>query len=167
MFKTIVHWIINMIGYVLVALTIIVIAAPIFLTILFAIKSSGALNVESWNPEQRTHYERVLQITIPDTIEWVSFHEHHAFRDTTIIGELYATSQDYSIIFPSDKYPMDEDLEDPEDGQAVYVLKSLSEKITFRPGSSYKQYKYGHWEIVAEFPLDKNERIHVWFIYFL
>ena len=99
MFKKIVHWIINIIGYALVALTIIVIAAPILGLILFAIKYSGALNVNSWNPEQRTHYEKVFKITIPESIEWVRFQEWHGFRDTIFRGELYALQKNSSSFF--------------------------------------------------------------------
>ena len=61
MIKTIVQWIINLIGYALVFITVCAIIGPIAMMIVVAIKHSGALNVNSWNPEQRAHYEKVFK----------------------------------------------------------------------------------------------------------
>ena len=173
MFKKIVRWIINIIGYALVALTIIVIAAPILGLILFAIKYSGALNVNSWNPEQRTHYEKVFKITIPESVEWVQFREWHGFRDTIFRGELYATPEEFAQLFPPEKFPM-EDL--PAEDASFYVKECALDFKDDIPHAncSYKLYpdpdkEYDpkiRWEIVAEFPTDENERIHVWFVKF-
>ena len=173
MFKKIVHWIINTIGYALVALTIIVIAAPILGLILFAIKYSGALNVNSWNPEQRAHYEKVFKITIPESIEWVRFQEWHGFRDTIFRGELYVTPEEFVQLFPPERFPM-EDLPADEALSNVKDCDIEYQEDMLRPGCSYKKHQspfkkqsYGKiWEIVAEFPSDENERIHVWFVKF-
>ena len=153
----------------MVALTIIVIAAPILGLILFAIKSSGALNVESWNPEQRTHYEKVFKITIPESVEWVRFQEWHGFRDTIFRGELNATPEEFAQLFPPEKFPM-EDLPSEDAQSSLKILDPDDANNIPRPGCSYKGYtspfnseNHNIWEIVAEFPSDENELIHIWF----
>ena len=172
MIKTIAQWIINLIGYALVALTIIMIAAPILVLILYAIKFSGALNVNSWNPEQRTHYEKVFKITIPESVEWVQFREWHGFRDTIFRGELYATPEEFAQLFPPERFP----LEDLPADEALSYVKDCDidyKDDMLRPDCSYKKYEspysksnFNNWEIVAEFPSDEKERIHVWFVKF-
>ena len=169
MLKKIAQWIINIIGYALIALTIVVIAMPILITILFAIKSSGALNADSWDPKQRTHYEKVFKITIPESVEWVRFRERYKiFR-----GELYATPEEFAQLFPPERFPL-EDL--PVEEASFFVKECAIEynydiphdncSYKFFP-NPYKEYDQRiRWKIVAEFPPDENERIHVWFVYF-
>ena len=172
MIKTVVQWIINLIGYALVFITVCAIIGPIAMMIVVAIKSSGALNVNSWNPEQRTHYEKVFKITIPESVEWVQFREWHGFRDTIFRGELYATPEEFAQLFPPERFP----LEDLPADEALSYVKDCDidyKDDMLRPDCSYKKYEspysksnFNNWEIVVEFPPDEKERIHVWFVKF-
>ena len=171
MIKTIAQWIINLIGYALVALTLVTLFLMIASVLLIALSFYGVFNVDSWRPEQRAHYEKVLQITIPESVEWVRFQERRGFlSDTTILGELHATHEEFAQLFPPEKFPM-EDLSSEDAQSSLKILDPDDANNIPRPGCSYKGYtspfnseNHNIWEIVAEFPSDENERIHVWFV---
>ena len=171
MLKKIAQWIINLIGYALVALTLVTLFSMIANVILIALSFYGIFNVDSWRPEQRAHYEKVLQITIPESVEWVRFQERRGFlSDTTISGELHATQEEFAQLFPPEKFPMEE-LSLETAPSLVKMLDTDDENDIPRPGCSYKGYtspfnseNHNIWEIVAEFPSDENEPIHVWFV---
>ena len=145
----------------------------ILFIIMNVVKISGAFNVNSWDPEQRELYESVFQITIPESVEWVRFREWHGFRDTIYRGELNATPEELAQLFPPERFPL-EDL--PAEDASFYVKECAIDfkddiphancSYKFYP-DPYKEYKQEiRWKIVAEFPSDENERIHVWFAYF-
>lgn len=173
MLKKIAQWIINLIGYALVALTLVTLFSMIAIVILIALSFYGVFNVDSWRPEQRAHYEKVLQITIPESVEWVRFQERRGFlSDTTISGELHATQEEFAQLFPPEKFPMEE-LSLETAPSLVKMLDTDDENDIPRLGCSYKGYtspfnseNHNIWKIVAEFPSDETERIHVWFVKF-
>ena len=171
MIKTVAQWIINLIGYALVFITLAILLIMIGIPIMVALSYYGVFNVDSWRPEQRAHYEKVLQITIPESVEWVRFQERRGFlSDTTISGELHATQEEFAQLFPPEKFPMEE-LSLETAPSLVKILDPDDENNIPRPGCSYKGYtspfnseNHNIWEIVAEFPTDESERIHVWFV---
>ncbi|MBR0238294.1 MAG: hypothetical protein IJQ39_09400 [Thermoguttaceae bacterium] len=83
------------------------------------------------------------------------------------------TSEEFVQLFPPERFPM-EDLPADEALSNVKDCDIEYQEDMLRPGCSYKKYQspfkkqsYGKiWEIVAEFPSDENERIHVWFVYY-
>ncbi len=157
-------------GYMII---VFIFALPMILFFIANVfKISGALNVNSWDPKQRTYYEKVFNITIPESVEWVRFQEWHGFRDTKFRGELNATPEEFAQLFPPERFP----LEDLPADEALSYVKDCDidyKDDMLRPDCSYKKYEspysksnFNNWEIVAEFPSDENERIHVWFVKF-
>ncbi|MDO4584838.1 MAG: hypothetical protein Q4D62_12125 [Planctomycetia bacterium] len=110
-----------------------------------------------WKPEKREYYEMVLNVTFPETLEWLDFQDDNFWQDRFIFGEFLATSDDFLKVFPPERFPLKETSLTPMGTSPLrdgYTCRMMSEK---------------HWQLWVEIPPENAEdgRFHVWFKMFL